>query len=866
MKNNYFMFSNHFKKSYFYAIIFFILSVFFAHSAFAQNIVTIFGQEKIEKTDEGQIVFRFDKGLILPGSVNQGTLFNAQDMIAWMYATNKFKTPQVGDSVNYSYPNTIVPRIDPAQMQGRQTTGMRGQGRAFLQQWKWAETEVDTSGVFRSPFLRSAYLYTTFNAPKEQILMMETTGATRVYVNGLPREGDHYDFGYTLLPVKLKRGLNEFIYTPGRFGMVAAKLVQPDKPVMFTKRDMTMPDIIIGENEPLWAAIRVINATEKALKGMSIRATLSSGQTITEKTNDIMPLTVRKLKYRIPSAQINEAGNITVTLELLDGAEKMIDKTELTLRSVTPSVHHERTFISSIDGSVQYFSVVPATRNTPKETKAMVLTVHGAGVEARGQARAYKTKEWTDIVAATNRRPYGFNWEDWGRIDALEVLEEAKRIFQPDLSKIYLTGHSMGGHGAWVIGASYPDKFAAVAPCASYPDIITYGRRPDEMHNENPAYKAIERSANAGRTLTLIQNLKQSGVYIFHGSEDRVVPTEQARKMRQLLGEFHPNFCYYEYPGGEHWFGDNSVDWPPIFDYFNRHTIPANKDVKAIEFHTATPSVSATDYWIRVVQQEKPFQFSSVVASQTKDTIVLRATANVSILELDIPSLEMSSETAVIVAGNQTIQVPSQQKALIALDEGTWRLQELLNFKHKHPKRNGGFKHAFENHVVFVYASRGSHDENEWYCNKARFDAETFYYRGNGSIDVIPDTEYSLSKYAGRNVVVYGNRNNNSAWSLLLNDCPIQVTNNEIKVGEKTYNGSDLGAYFIYRHPADDYAQVGVVAGTGLAGMRATSPNNYISGITGFPDIMIFRADILRDGLSAMELTGFFNNDWSSTH
>ena len=861
-----------------FVFIIFTVSCLAANRVCAQNIVTIFGQEKIEKTDEGQIVYRFEKGLVLPGGVNRGTLFNAQDMVAWLIATDKFKTPQAGDTVHYSYPEMATlqsrpaalqsrpaaPQSRPAQTQDRPAAGTtRGAERATLPPWKWAETEADTSGVFRNPALRSAYLYTAFDSPREQLLLLETTGATRVYVNGLPREGDHYDFGYTLLPVKLKKGRNEFIYTPGRFGTVAAKLVMPDKPVMFTGRDMTVPDLIVGETDAKWAAIRVINTTEKTLKGMSIRATLPGGQTVTEITADVMPLTVRKLKYRIPGMNGGEEGNVTAALELIDRSGKVIDTTAVTLRSVSPSVHHERTFLSSIDGSVQYYSVVPAIRDTPSETKAMVLTVHGAGVEARSQARAYQPKEWTDIVAATNRRPYGFNWEDWGRIDALEVLEDARRIYQPDQSKIYLTGHSMGGHGTWVIGTAYPDKFAAIAPCAAYPDISEYGRRPDDMHSGHPSYQAIERSANAGRTLTLIQNLMQSGVYIFHGSEDRVVPTEQARRMRQTLGTFHPDFCYYEYPGGAHWFGATSVDWPPIFDYFKLHTIPAPKDVAKVEFHTATPSVSASDYWVRIVQQAKPFQFSNVTATQGRDTVFLLAADNVSILELDIPSLEMQSETAVIVADNQTLIVPSRQKALLEAVRGKWLVKESLNCKRKYAERNGGFKQAFDNHVVFVYATHGSRDENEWYCNKARFDAETFYYRGNGSIDVVPDTEYSLSKYAGRNVVVYGNRNNNSAWPLLLKDCPIQVADNEIKIDNKTCFGSDLGAYYIYPHPADDRAQIGVVAGTGPAGMRALSPNNYISGITGFPDIMVFRADILRDGLQAMELAGFFDNDWT---
>ncbi len=829
----------------------------------AQNIVTIFGQEKIEKTDEGEVFHRFNKGFLLPGGTNPGTLFNGQDMIAWMYAAGKFVTPQDGVAINLSYPN-MDGQVEDEYL--RRLARSRGEGEMkLLPRWTWTAMEADETGLFKRPEMRSAYLYTSYESPKAQIALLETTGGTRTYVNGFPHEGDHYDFGYSLIPIKLKKGLNEFVYTPGRFGKVASKLVKPDKSVMFTKRDMTIPDLIIGENDSKWAAIRVINVSEKPLKDLKIRATLSSGQSAEYKTQDIMPMTVRKMRYQLPAiGNSGTSGEVNAKIELLDKSGKVLDQTEISLRQVLPSVHHERTFISRIDGSVQYYSVAPAIRESVGETKAMVLTVHGAGVEARNQARAYKSKDWTDIIAATNRRPYGFNWEEWGRIDGLEVLEEAKRVFKPDLSKIYLTGHSMGGHGSWFLGTTYPDKFAAVAPCAGYPDIAGYGRgRGDNMHNQHKTYDAFKRGGNGGRIPTLAKNLQQSGVYIFHGSADSVVSPSQARYMREILGKFHTDFCYYEYPGGEHWFGNHSVDWAPIFEFFSRHSIPADKEVKEIDFHTASPAISAKDYWIQVEQQVKHYDFTNIKASQNGDTIQVAKAENAALLVFDIPALSPESQQVIIHIDGQTLSVPANKKAVLALEGGKWIVKNEINKAHKYAGRYGGFKNAYDNNVVLVYATKGNAKENEWYQNKARFDAETFYYRGNGSVDVIPDTEYSVAKYPDRNVVLYGNKDNNRAWTLLLKDAPIQVSKGKITAGSRTFSGDDLGTYFVYPHPQSETASVGVVAGTGDAGMRATSPNNYISGITGFPDLMIYRADMLKDGLTGMEAAGFFDNDWT---
>ena len=92
---------------------------------------------------------------------------------------------------------------------------------------------------------------------------------------------------------------------------------------------------------------------------------------------------------------------------------------------------------------------------------------------------------------------------------------------------------------------------------------------------------------------------------------------------------------------------------------------------------------------------------------------------------------------------------------------------------------------------------------------------------------------------------------------------PIQVLKGEIRMGDKVLKGNDLGTYFVYPRPDSPTASVGVVAGTGIEGMKATYPNDYISGITGFPDLLIFNVDILKEGIHGIRVSGFFGNDWS---
>ena len=136
-------------------------------------------------------------------------------------------------------------------------------------------------------------------------------------------------------------------------------------------------------------------------------------------------------------------------------------------------------------------------------------------------------------------------------------------------------------------------------------------------------------------------------------------------------------------------------------------------------------------------------------------------------------------------------------------------------------------------------------------------------YRANASIDIISDKEFDPAKYADRNVILYGNASNNSAWNKVLSNCPITVKNGEIIFGKDSFKGDDLATYFIYPRTDSDIASVGVVAGTGVKGMKATYANDYIMSVTGFPDVMIFNVDMLKDGLDKMVVSGFFGSDWS---
>jgi poly(3-hydroxybutyrate) depolymerase len=743
----------------------------------------------------------------------------------------------------------------------------------------WREITADSSGRFRvfgrnfqrttNPFLNpgsadrgSDYLYLTYNSAKVQPALLNIIGNSAVYVNGAPHMGDPYSSGYMYVPVLLKKGLNEFYI---RAANVLPQLILNVKPVQLLTNDLTLPIVVVNEqNKKLKAALVVANTSGVVLKNLQLKTSIAGNET-TVTIASIPASGTRKVIIELDASGIAAKGKYDCRVLLLQNG-KAVDEKTISVEAVENGSHYSNTFISNIDGSLQYYAVTPQLGGW-KNDAVLFLSVHGAGVEAIGQARAYKPKDWGTLVAATNRRPRGFNWEDWGRMDALEVLAIAKQTFQPDPKHIYLTGHSMGGHGTWFLGATYPDKWAAIAPAAGYASLKDYGsadgRIPDSSRSASE--KILLRAGNQSDVPKLAFNYKPLGVYILHGDSDRVVPVTYARQMRKMLADFHSDNNYYEYPGGEHWFGDQSVDWPHIFSFFKWHSIPHDTAVNTIDFTTSSPGISSNYRWATIYQQLHPLQYSRIQLNRNRSTkTITGSTSNVLMLRFALNDFGAGTDVKIVLDNTAPVSYKTSSAndtIFVVKENDKWAIGTKPGMNEKNPQRYGTFKEAFNHHMLFVVGTGGTGGEKEATMNKAVYDAETWYYRGNGAVDIITDKEYSLNAYAGRNVILYGNASTNAAWKILLNDCPIQVKNNEVNAGDTKWNGNDLAAYFIWPQ-RDPKLLVGVIAATGVTGMKAAYANQYFAGGSGFPDFMIFNSDMLKGDDKAIKLAGFFDHQW----
>src|ERR1044072_3349213 len=239
---------------------------------------------------------------------------------------------------------------------GETTPGVRNEAT-------WTEMTANKDGVFEGPAIRGGYVFATYDSPKDQPMLLQAAGDSLVYINGVPRGGDPYGYGYLKIPFLLKKGRNEFLFSCGR-GQLSANLIPLDlgtESLQFNDGDMTLPDIIVGKEETLVAAIPIINGTSKWTPHLSL-AVRSSDLGVSQPMSDIPPLapwSVRKVPFLFKTGARATPGEVSITIDFggARGGFGFPKPVTTKIRVRRPTEHYKRTFISKIDGSVQYYAV-----------------------------------------------------------------------------------------------------------------------------------------------------------------------------------------------------------------------------------------------------------------------------------------------------------------------------------------------------------------------------------------------------------------------------------------------------------------------------------------------------------------------------
>ncbi|MBO6514485.1 MAG: alpha/beta fold hydrolase, partial [Phycisphaerales bacterium] len=169
--------------------------------------------------------------------------------------------------------------------------------------------------------------------------------------------------------------------------------------------------------------------------------------------------------------------------------------------------------------------------------------------------------DWPFIVIIpqkTTRSDWDFH-ED-AVMQMLDIAIEEKLI---DPDNIGITGLSQGGRGSMVFAANHPDRFQAVAPVCGYAQ-LAYNK--EGKRTQFPGMTEYQ-AAMTG----LSEKLKDRPIWLFHGSDDKVVPAVTSRVMNMTLKSMEADVKYTEFENTDHNAWDPAYAMPELGHWFSKH-------------------------------------------------------------------------------------------------------------------------------------------------------------------------------------------------------------------------------------------------------------------------------------------------------
>lgn len=107
----------------------------------------------------------------------------------------------------------------------------------------------------------------------------------------------------------------------------------------------------------------------------------------------------------------------------------------------------------------------------------------------------------------------------------LAIVAQVKKDHAIDAKRSLVTGFSMGGSGAWYLGATHPELFRAAIPMAALPVTTAVRTRAEAQ----AARKALEAGTDWATPLLRMP------LYVIHSRADETVPIEPLEKAVQTL-------------------------------------------------------------------------------------------------------------------------------------------------------------------------------------------------------------------------------------------------------------------------------------------------------------------------------------------
>jgi predicted peptidase len=123
----------------------------------------------------------------------------------------------------------------------------------------------------------------------------------------------------------------------------------------------------------------------------------------------------------------------------------------------------------------------------------------------------------------------------------IRLVDHVASTYAIDQERIYVTGHSMGGRGTWLLAYKHPEKFAAIVPMSDAPLDDTWAK-----------------------------HIAKVPAWVFHGTKDDLESFERTQQFVEALKKARAEVKLTALPGRDHYILD-AYENQEIYDWLLQH-------------------------------------------------------------------------------------------------------------------------------------------------------------------------------------------------------------------------------------------------------------------------------------------------------
>lgn len=510
-------------------------------------------------------------------------------------------------------------------------------------------------------------------------------------------------------------------------------------------------------------------------------------------------------------------------------------KKELEGKAKTPTtlthIPVVRGYVSKIDGSVQPYGLkVPVTYLTGDDKRRRLdFWLHGRGDTLNeiafidGQSRAGGTFLPDDAFVLD---PYGRFMNAFkfaGEVDVWEGLDHAAKHYPIDRNKLAMRGFSMGGAGAWHLGAHHPDKFASVNPGAGFVDVKNYQKLAEKPGGLAAIPWYEQKLWNLYDPLACPINLVNSTLVAYSGEDD--AQKAAADLMEAALLKDGVKMTHIIGPKTGHSYEANAKKTvAKLVDEATSKGI--NHQPKKVTLVTHSLKFNSA-HWVTIDAMEKHWEPASITASLENGYLVAYP-RNVAAFTLSPQGSGANSSFGYVVSvdGKAPKRLPKGESftAVPGLfhfekQNGEWWIvgkpATAQNELRKRHNLQGPIDDAFMDSFVMVRPTGQPLNAAVGQWAKTELAEAAFHWRRyfRGEPRVKDDSAITDADLKNSNLVLWGDPSSNKLLARIADKLPIKWNGKTIQVGDKSFDATKHAPAFIFPNPLNPSRYVVINSG-----------------------------------------------------